>query len=82
MASDGSQVGQIAGDGAGSNNLATIEPLEGSGAVLAELARATTSRHRTTRRLRNGLTPMTGPTSRRLRPPQPRAAPGGLSMDS
>jgi len=40
---DGSLVGSIAGNGAGDNNLATIEPiepLEGGGAVLAELARA------------------------------------------
>jgi len=37
---DGSQVGPIAGNGAGGHALAAIEPLEGGGAVLAELARA------------------------------------------
>jgi len=36
----GSQVGPIAGNDAGGNNLATIQPLEGGGAVLAKLARA------------------------------------------
>jgi len=37
---DGSQVDPIAGNGAGGHALAAIEPLEGGGAVLAELARA------------------------------------------
>ncbi len=37
---DGSQVSPIAGNGAGGHALAEIEPLEGGGAVLAELARA------------------------------------------
>jgi len=37
---DGSQVSQLAGNGAGGHALAAIEPLEGGGAVLAELARA------------------------------------------
>ncbi len=37
---DGSRVGPLAGNGAGGHALAAIEPLEGGGAVLAELARA------------------------------------------
>jgi len=37
---DGSLVGSIVGDGASGHALAAIEPLEGGGAVLAELARA------------------------------------------
>jgi len=37
---DGPQVSPIAGNGAGGHALAAIEPLEGGGAVLAELARA------------------------------------------
>ena len=37
---DGSEVSPIAGKAASGNNLATIGPLEGGGAVLAELARA------------------------------------------
>jgi len=37
---DGSQVSPAAGNGAGGHALAAIEPLEGGGAVLAELARA------------------------------------------
>ncbi len=37
---DGSEVGPLAGNGAGGHALAAIEPLEGGGAVLAELARA------------------------------------------
>ncbi len=37
---DGSQDDPIAGNGAGGHALAAIEPLEGGGAVLAELARA------------------------------------------
>jgi len=36
---DGSYVSLIAGTGAGGHALAAIEPLEGDGAVLAELAR-------------------------------------------
>ncbi len=35
---EGSQVGPIAGNGAGGHGLAAIEPLEGGGTVLAELA--------------------------------------------
>jgi len=37
---DGAQVSPLAGNGAGGHALAAIEPLEGGGAVLAELARA------------------------------------------
>jgi len=37
---DGSPVSPLAGNGAGGHALAAIEPLEGGGAVLAELARA------------------------------------------
>jgi len=40
MLADGSQVSPAAGNGAGGHALAPIEPLEGGGAVLAELARA------------------------------------------
>ncbi len=39
-AADSSQVGPIAGNGASGHPLAVIEPIEGGGAVLAELARA------------------------------------------
>ena len=39
-AADGPQVSPIAGNGPGGHALAPIEPLEGGGAVLAELARA------------------------------------------
>jgi len=35
-----SEVDPLVGNGVGGNNLATLEPLEGGGAVLAELARA------------------------------------------
>jgi len=37
---DGSEASSIAGNGAGGHALAAIEPLEGGGAILAELARA------------------------------------------
>jgi len=62
-AADGSQVGPIAGNGAGGHALAAIEPLEGGGAVLAELARAVEHdlATRTTPRPPSAPTPTTGP---------------------
>ncbi len=64
---DGSQVSPLAGYDAGGHALAAIEPLEGDGAVLAELARAVehVSPRRTTRRPPSARTPTIGPTLRR-----------------
>jgi len=64
---DGPQVSPIAGNGAGGHALAAIEPLEGAARSSPSLRgpSSTTSRRRTTRRLPNEPTPMTGPTSRR-----------------
>jgi len=75
---DGSQVSPLAGNGAGGHALAAIEPLEGGGAVLAELAAvehnlSTPDRAPATARLRPQLGRLRGV----LRPLWPRAAPGG-----
>ncbi len=77
-AADGCQVSPLAGNGAGGNALAAIEPLKGGGAVLAELARAVehdlaTPDHAPGHRAR--LRPRLGRFCRVLRPPRPRTAP-------
>jgi len=63
---DGSQVSPLAGYDAGGHALAAIEPLEGDGAVLAELAQplSTISPRRTTRRPPSAYA-HDGPTLRR-----------------
>jgi len=84
-AADGPQVSPIAGNGAGGHALAAIEPLEGGGAVLAELARAVehdlaTPGPRPGHRAR--LRPRLGRFCRVLRPPWPRATAGPSRIEA